>query len=241
MYQWTREGNNEALRLFRHAREIDPAFASAHAMAAACYASRLANGWIADLEREKAEAADLARRGARLGANDAVALAAAGHALSYVVHDLDTAAVIVERALTLDPNLAAAWEYSGAIRAWLSDHNTAIEHLTHALRLSPLDPLLPRRLNIIGFSHFIAGRYDEALCWGTRALRDQPDFLAALRLVAASSACIGQMDEARTAMARHLHLDPAMRLSKLRQYNPTRKPADFARFAAALREAGMPE
>jgi TolB-like protein/tetratricopeptide (TPR) repeat protein len=241
MYQWTREGNDEALRLFERAREIDPAFACAYAVAAACYCPRMANGWISDLEREKAEAAELARRGARLGPSDAVALASAAHALSYVVHDLDTAAGFVERALTLDPNLAAAWEYSGAIRAWLSDPDTAIERLTRALRLSPLDPLLPRRLNIIGFAHFIAGRYDEALSWGMRALRDQPDFLAALRLVAATSACVGRMDEARAAVARHMKLDPAMRVSKLRQYNPTRQPADFARFAGALRKAGMPE
>jgi adenylate cyclase len=176
-----------------------------------------------------------------LGENDAVALAASAHALAYVVHDLDTAAVFVERALTLDPNLAAAWECSGAVRAWLCDPDTAIEHLSRALRLSPLDPLMPRRVNMIGFAHFIGGRYGEGLSWGTRALRDQPDFLAALRLVAASSACIGRMDEARAAMARHLQLDPTMQLSKLRRYNPTRKPADFARFAGALRKAGMPE
>src|SRR6185437_3043114 len=111
-----------------------------------------------------------------------------------------TAGSLVDRALTLDPNLAAAWEYSGAIRAWLSDADTAIEHLARALRLSPLDPLLPRRLNMVGFAHFIAGRYDEALSWATRALRDRPDFLAALRLAAASSACVGRMDEARAAM-----------------------------------------
>src|ERR1051326_1520125 len=49
------------------------------------------------------------------------------------------------------------------------------------------------------------------------------------------------MDQARAAMARHLQLDPAMNLSKFRQYNPTRKPADFGRFAEALRRAGMPE
>ena len=241
MYRWTREGSDEALRLFKQAREIDPAFACAYSMAAGCYWLRIASGWISDLDREKAEANELARRGVRLGENDAVALAAAAHALAYVVHDLDTAVVFVERALTLDPNLAAAWACSGAVQAWLGDPDTGIKHLMRALRLSPLDPLMPRRLNMIGFAHFIAGRYDEALSWGTRALRDQPDFLAALRLVAASSACIEQMDQARAAMARHLQLDPAMNLSKLRQYNPTRKPADFARFAGALRKAGMPE
>jgi TolB-like protein/tetratricopeptide (TPR) repeat protein len=241
MYQWTHVGNDEALRLFKRAREIDPAFGCAYAMAAACYWLRIANGWISDLDREKAEAAELARCGARLGEDDAVALAAAAHSLAYVVHDLDTAAQFVERALTLDPNLAAAWGCSGAVRAWLGEPDTAIEHLTRALRLSPLDPLLPRWMNMIGFAHFLAGRDDEAASWASRSLRDQPDFLAALRLLAASSACAGRMDEARAAMARHLQLDPAMQLSKLRRYNPTRKPADFARFAGALRKAGMPE
>jgi TolB-like protein/Tfp pilus assembly protein PilF len=241
VYRWTREGSDEALRLFKRAREIDPAFASAYSMAAACYWLRIASGWISDLDREKAETNELARRGARLGENDAVVLAASAHALAYVMHDLDTAAVFVERALTLDPNLAAAWACSGAVRAWLGEPDAGIEHLTRALRLSPLDPLVPRWLNMIGFAHFIAGRYDEALSWGTRALRDQPDFLAGLRLVAASSACIGQMDEARAAIAHHLQLDPTMQLSKLKRYNPTRKPADFARFARALMKAGMPE
>jgi TolB-like protein len=241
MYQWTGAGSEEALRLFKQAREIDPAFACAYSMAAGCYWLRIASGWISDLDREKAEGAELARRGARLGENDAVALAASAHAFAYVVHDLDTAAVFVERALTLDPNLAAAWACSGAVRVWLGEPDTGIEHLSRALRLSPLDPLMPRWLNMIGFAHFLAGRYDEAVLWGTRALRDQPDFLAALRLVAASNACLGQMDQARATMTRHLQLDPTMSLAILRQYNPTRKPADFARFAGALRKAGMPE
>lgn len=241
MHQRTREANEEALRLLHRAIELDSGFASAHGMAAACYSPRLANGWVTNIDQEKTAAGALARRAVQLGPSDAVALAAAAWALSYVVHDLDSAAGVVDRALTLDPNLAAAWHYSGAIRAWLSEPELGIEHLTRALRLSPLDPLLPRRLNMIGFAHFIAGRYAEASSWAARALREQPDLPAALRLAAASSACSGRIDEARAAMARHLQLDAAMRLSKLRQYNPTRRPSDFARFAEGLRKAGMPE
>ena len=105
------------------------------AMAAECYWLRIASGWISDLDREKTEANELARRGARLGENDAVALAAAAHALAYVVHDLDTAAIFVERALTLDPNLAAAWGAAARFRPG-SAILTGIDHLTCALRLS---------------------------------------------------------------------------------------------------------
>ena len=98
--------------------------------------------------------------------------------------------------MTLDPNLAAAWGCSGAVQAWLGDPDTAIEYLTRALRLSPLDPLMPRWLNMIGFAHFLTGRDDEGASWASRSLRYQPDFLAALRLLAASNACAGRMDEA---------------------------------------------
>jgi tetratricopeptide (TPR) repeat protein len=180
-------------------------------------------------------------RAAQLGPNDAIALAASSFALSYVGHDLDSAVALVDRALILDPNLAAGWDYSGSIRNWLSEPEMGIDHTARAVRLSPLDPLLPRRINSIGFAHFVASRYEEALAWARRAMRDQPKFLGALRLVAASSALTGRMDEAREAAARHYEIDPMMRVSKLSAYNPLRRPDDLARFAEGLRLAGMPE
>jgi tetratricopeptide (TPR) repeat protein len=158
-----------------------------------------------------------------------------------VGHDLDSAAELVDRALVLDPNLAAAWDYSGAIRNWLSEPEVGIGHIARSMRLSPLDPLMARRKNMIGFSHFLAGRYDEALTWARQAIRDKPDFLGGLRLVAASSALTNRADEAREAMAHHQRLDPGMRVSKMRDYNPLRRADDLARFERGLRLAGMPE
>ena len=46
----------EALRLFHRAIELDPSYATAFAWAAQCYAVRKGNGWMADPEREMAEA-----------------------------------------------------------------------------------------------------------------------------------------------------------------------------------------
>ena len=55
LYRWTRVGVVDALRMFRRAIEIEPAFAPAHAMAAYCYVQRQSYGWIADLQQEAAE------------------------------------------------------------------------------------------------------------------------------------------------------------------------------------------
>ncbi len=112
-YRRTREGTDEALRLFYKAIESDPDFASAYGMAAWCYGWRKGGGWTTDREKEIAETERLARRATELGSDDAVALSRGAHALAFVVGDLDAAATFVERALVLNPNLAGAWFGSG--------------------------------------------------------------------------------------------------------------------------------
>src|SRR5262245_13716158 len=55
-YKWTREGNEEALRLLYKAVELDPDFSAAYATAALCFTSRIGFGWIVDRGKEFAEA-----------------------------------------------------------------------------------------------------------------------------------------------------------------------------------------
>src|SRR5262249_589918 len=59
IHKWTRETNEEALRLFHRAIELDPSFALAHAMAARCYLIRKGSGWMNDRAQEAAEATRL--------------------------------------------------------------------------------------------------------------------------------------------------------------------------------------
>jgi TolB-like protein len=88
-YQYgSRQVNDEALRLFNSAIEIDPDFASAYGRAANCYVRAKGSGWISNTAHEIAEVARLAQRAVELGKDDAVALAASGWALAYVVRDL---------------------------------------------------------------------------------------------------------------------------------------------------------
>ena len=110
-------GHQRGAALFYKAIELDPNFASAYGMAAWCYAWRKINGWMTDRAQEIAETARLARRAAELGKDDAVALSRGGHALGFVVGDLDAAVTFIDRALVLNPNLAGAWYASGWMRA----------------------------------------------------------------------------------------------------------------------------
>jgi TolB-like protein len=240
LYQWTLEGTNEALRLFHRAVELDPDFASAYSMAAYCYLWRKVNGWIVNYEQEMGEAGRLARRAVDLGQDDAVALAFGGNTLAGVVGDIEGAAVFIDRALTLNPNLAAAWHSSGWIKIWLGEPDVAIEHLAIAMRLSPLDPFIHHRQAATALAHLCAGRYDEACMWGEKSLRGG-DYTGGYRIAAASNALVGRIEKAQKIAARFHQLNPGFRVSNIKDRIPFRRPEDLARYLDGMRKAGLPE
>jgi TolB-like protein/tetratricopeptide (TPR) repeat protein len=242
-FHWTQEATTEALRHFERAIEIDTEFALAYAMAANCYRVRKINNWMIDRDREIDRMMQLAQRAARLGKDDAVALYLTGYVLAQVGSDLALGTAMIDRALTLDPNLARAWLFSGWVRIYLGEPEMAIEHMERALRLSPLDPFLFSIQNGIAAAHFLAGRYDAAASWAENSLREQPIYppIQALRIAAASRALAGQIVEARTHIARVHQIDPALRVSGVKDMIPFRRSEDAARYVDGLRKAGLPE
>ena len=176
-----RQANDEALRLFNRAIELDPDFASAYGRAAFCYVYAKGNGWISDTANEIAEVTRLAQRAVKLGKDDAIALAAGGCALAYVVRDLGVGAALIDRALMLNSNLAEAWSFGGWVKNWLGEPEAAIERFARAMRLSPLDPWVTGMRAGTAHAHFFLGRYDEAASWAAMALQDNPDYQPGLR------------------------------------------------------------
>jgi TolB-like protein len=116
VHLWTKEGNNEALRMFNKAIELDPDFASAYGMAARCYSQRKAGGWVTDRVHDMASVERMARRVSEVGTDDAVALCTAGIGLSFVAGEVDDGAELIDRALELNPNLALAGQARGRYR-----------------------------------------------------------------------------------------------------------------------------
>ena len=162
-------------------------------------------------------------------------------ALAHLAGDVDGGIALLDRARLLNPNLAPAWFLGGILRALRGETDAAIEFLTHAVRLSPLDPEMFRMQVGMALAHFFAGRYDCATDWADKALRNLPTLLPPVALLAASHALRGQMNKAKQAMQRLRELDPALRVSNLKEWLPIQRPEDLARFAQGLRMAGLPE
>jgi TolB-like protein/class 3 adenylate cyclase/Flp pilus assembly protein TadD len=240
VYEWTKEGNAEALSNLYKAIELDPKFATAYGLAARCYSQRRAGGWTEDRPWEVVEAERLARRAAELGKDDALALCTAGIALAFVVGDVENGSALMDRAIVLNPNLAWAWHFSGWSKVLLGEPEAAIERTAHALRLSPNDPHSFGMQTAMAAAHFTAGRYADALPWAEMAVREKPAYLLPRCVLAASLAFAGRQSDAERAIERARRIDPALRLSNL-SFIPAVRPEDFARWQEGLRLAGLPE
>jgi TolB-like protein len=242
-YQFgNRQVNDEALRLFNSAIELDPDFAVAYGRAAHCYVGSKTNGWFSDTANEIAEVKRLAQRAVELGKDDAITLTPSGWALVYVVRDLEVGAALIDRALVLNSNLAEAWFYGGWVKNFLGEPEAAIERFARAMRLSPLDPRAMSIRSGTAHAYFILGRYDEAASWAEMALQDNPDFQPSLRQAAASNAMAGRPEQAHKAMARLRQLNPALPVSTLKDVvGPYRRAGDLSRYEEGLRRAGLPD
>jgi len=239
---FNRESLLEASRLFERATELDPNYASPYGMASWSSALSKSYGWMVDPESETTAAVRMARRAVAVGKDDPTALWSGGLSLAYLAHEIEAGATHIDRALVLNPNLAASWSASGWVRMYLGESANAIEHFERAMRLSPLDPLTYFASTGTAFAHAFAGRYDEAVSWATKALHEQPNWATALRAAAIANALADRMVEARAAMARLREVDPALRLGNLDQVAPPlRRAEDRVRFTESLRKAGLPE
>jgi TolB-like protein len=239
--RWTRDANAEALQLFCKAIELDPGLACAYGMAAWCCVRRKAHGWMNERVQENAEGVRMARKAVHLGGDDPVALCMGGYALAFVAHEFDDAAAFMDRGLAVNPNTAQAWTLSAWLRIWRGEPDLALDHVAHAMRLSPLDPNMFGMHGGMAYAHFLAGRYDMASSCAEKSMRDNPTFLLAICASAASNALTGRLEPAQRAMSRALECDPNLHASNLRDLAPFRRAEDLATFAKGLRKAGLPE
>jgi TolB-like protein/class 3 adenylate cyclase len=238
---FTKAGHDDALMYFQRATEIDPSFASALGMTARCYVQRLGYGWVTDRAAETVQTTALARQAAAVGKEDAVALSSAGLALAAVAGELDDGAALVDRALALNQNLAWAWLSGSWVKVYLGEPEAAIERAGRAMRLSPQDPQMFSMQTAIALAHFFAGRDHEALSWAKAAVREQPKFLPASCVAAASACLTGSFAEAQKAMMQLRCINPSLRLANLDTLIPLARQEDFNRWKDGLRQAGLPE
>ena len=239
MYEAKEESISEALRLLDRASTADPNLSSAYGLKAICHVSRKAQGW-GSVEMAEKSGLEAARLAVETGRDDPNALARAGLALAYLGGDHREGLAHVERATALNPNCALATRFAGYISWYLGDHERSLAFFEQARRFSPVDPSMAELYTGMGFPHLFTGKYEQAIAWADRALRERPNWGPALWLkVAALASADGPREELDKSVKQLLALHPdSSRRSIMRRFPAV--PAVRASFELALKRAGLP-
>lgn len=243
LFRVSKQGNDEALGLIARALEIDPAYATAHALAARCYQFQLMFGWRLPGDPEFRAGLWHGRQAAELGTNDPEALWMAGLALAHLSGDLDHAVALVERSLALNPNSANAWTASCLLQSYLGASEAAIDHFARAQRLNPLDVSQHLHWNTVAWAYLGAGRIHEAAEAAERTLRIRPDYPPGLRLKAVSYALLGRIEEARACVGLLRAKQPSTSIAWMEAFlSPlVKNKKALATYLEGARLAGVPE
>jgi adenylate cyclase len=234
-----KEASARALELLEQALAIDPSYPLALSLAGWCYGQRMVYNWTEDIEDARRRALQTAEKAVELGGDDPLILAVLGAVYTFV-HDLGRARILLERAVTLDTNLAWAWSRLGWLDVYDDRPEQAIESFERALRLSPLDPMNFNNYAGLGAAHQNAGRYDEAMAFFRRALAERPNIPWVRRATVCTLVGMGRLEDAKAELKLLLDAYPGLTIRQYRAAVPY-SPATLDSHCARLREAGLPE
>jgi tetratricopeptide (TPR) repeat protein len=243
----TRERAAEVIGLFERALEVDPASSEAKTRLASALAGRVLLAMSAN------RAADLARAEGLLGqiSRDTPRSHWAKGQLLRVQGRYIEAIPEYEAAIALDRNLPGAYANLGHCKLLTGLLDEVIPLVEQAIRLSPRDPDLGYWYDIIGWTHLLQWRIDEAIAWAEKARSASPGRPLPRVSLAAAYGLKGNSERAAAelAEARKLSGDPAIfstiaarRKATSREFFAPKVRALFEEtFDVGLRKAGMPE
>jgi adenylate cyclase len=227
-------------KLLGQAIAADDSYAAAYAYAALWQVHNVMQGWTNDQEADRIEAARLAAAAIERDSADGFALAIFGHTKAVLFRDYDAAKEFFDRALRAAPGNAMAWTLSSGVYSYTGDGRSALERAELGLRLSPVDKQAFFYLSFLTMAHYINGTFDEAVIWGRKSVNLNPRHCASLRLLTASLAAQGSLDEARYVAQTLLQAQPRFSLSTFARWCPYKDEIAMA-FIDRLRQAGVPE
>lgn len=212
---------------------LDPSFADAYAWLA--HGNRVA--WIYGGEPEAAlrpKARDAAQQAVTLDSKNADAHWSLGLVLAYDGLLADGIAE-VEAALRLNPNHADAWAFMTDLMVLDGQPGKGIDCARHAMRLNPYPPAVYHWF--LGLAQYAAGRYDDAV---TTLRHEATHRQGSQRILAASLAQLGRVDEARAEAGQFLSAYPEFTATRWGDVHPFRNDEDRNHFINGYVKAGLP-
>lgn len=239
----TSKESQSAIALLEEAVQKYPDYGPAHGLLAFALLVSGHVGWIPETGDHRYttklvhRAGELARHAAELDDEDPWAHLALGN-YCFIERRTDEAVREYLKAIDLNPNFAIAYGSLGRALVFDGQSEDAVNYFQKALRMSPHDPLVAVFCSGMGTAHYYAHRYDEAVEWCRKGIRERPGYTAVHRILCASLAMAGRTEDAEAAAATLRRLQPNISIAWIEQHVPY-TPRAIPHFLDGMRKAGF--
>jgi adenylate cyclase len=232
IHERTAEGTAKARDLFTRAIAILPDYADAHAGLAMSHHQDI----LIEVAEDRTAAATRAMEAARKAIECDGSSSWAHHELSTAyqwLNRLDDALAEARIAVDLNPNDAYTLHALGNKSDLAGDPN-GIEFMEKAQKLNPEDARLHTHLTFLARAYENIGNHGAAVDRARQAIRRRPDYVPAYYILAIALGHLGELDEARSTLAKCDELSPDFVQSR-QNWQPYADPASNERLQEGLR------
>jgi adenylate cyclase len=231
-HRYQRAANLEARFLFERARRLDPGYGRCYAALSRTFNLDWRYAWSDDPGASLDRALELAELAIQYDPLDARGHAEVGFACLYRKQH-EASLIAYERAIDLNPNDADILAEMGDALTNVGQLDRARQVLTRAMSLNPFCP--DWYLWNLGELHFSEGDYQQTI----DTLRKMRDLSEAHRMLAASYAHLGKMDEARHHAAQLMKVHPNFSIDHWCKVPPYKDQEPVEHLIDGMRKAGL--
>ena len=236
--QRTEEGNRLARVAYKHAIELDPAFARAYGALAVVLTVDFRQGWTESPVEAQERALVLARKAVALERTSPQAYWALGYVYLYR-KQFNEATEALEHAIELAPNYADGYGLLAFISNFRGQSEQAIAHIRKGIELNPFYTY--EYTFSLGRAYYDLGRYPEATEALVEVVERNANASFPRLYLAASYIGQGLQDEAEWEIEEVQVINPNTTLSNINNTLPFENQAQLEVFIKDLRQAGLPK
>ncbi len=239
LYRFDHDAWRQASALLEKAVALDPQHGRAHAFAALCRATGLAQGWSERPDEDLLRLDTETQAAIACDARDSLALALGGHLRAFLHHDFVGAQKLFDRALNANPSCGFAWGYSSLTYGYLGQCDEAMRRLERARALMIHDPYSSFMNSFEAVITWFAHRWPQAIVACRQQLAQRPSFTNMRKLLVGALCFTGDYAQARAEHLRLMEDEPRFSWGQHLQTYPFGRPQDREALLAALGRAGL--